>query len=379
MMKIKKRMATFVIAGCMFASGVPVYAAATVTDAEGKIYAYMIEDEQTGESDAIDDYSFSFLDEVEDSGKTYVLNHVEYDVTNAYQEQYGDTEIPETIVKREEHIKDKDDYKPSNNVLTQNGFQYEYTDTAFQESEDSVEKPIDLQKYMDSDYTTGDLESIDKPSTLPYEYKGKTYTLTYDHAEKIYDGWRSGYTVTGTIYDYDAATIRIGNIEVEPAQFTDLSIDDLQAYATAQGYSSDMYRLSKACFTGEPYTAGGVMCRDYILSADVYVRQYRMYYSLHDTEKEQQYIAENTYELSHDDTETLEALKNTFTVHATAYYDQVEQKRGFLSTPAKVAIAFGVVIVLALIAALIIYMMKGGRKSTDYRSRRDSKRDYKNL
>ena len=36
-----------------------------------------------------------------------------------------------------------------------------------------------------------------------------------------------------------------------------------------------------------------------------------------------------------------------------------------------------VVLGMAVIAALGIYMMKGGRKDTDYRSKRDSKKDYK--
>ena len=106
-----------------------------------------------------------------------------------------------------------------------------------------------------------------------------------------------------------------------------------------------------------------------------------MYYTLHATEKETLYTAENTYELSADDVQNLKNLKGTYTVKATAYYDEAEQKKTEKTLPvaAKVAIAFGVIVGLVLIAALILYLVKGGRKGTDYRSRRDSKRDYKNL
>lgn len=70
-MKIKRNMAALVIAGCIFASGIPVYADSQVADADGadgNLYAYSIEDEQTGESDSPDDYTFDFEDKIEDSG-----------------------------------------------------------------------------------------------------------------------------------------------------------------------------------------------------------------------------------------------------------------------------------------------------------------------
>ena len=103
-MKIKRNMAALVIAGCIFASGIPVYAASQIADADGNLYAYSIEDEQTGESDSPDDYTFDFEDKIEDSGKNYTLNHVEYSVISAYEEKYGDAEIPATEVVKEDKI-----------------------------------------------------------------------------------------------------------------------------------------------------------------------------------------------------------------------------------------------------------------------------------
>lgn len=380
-MKIRN-MAALVIAGCIFASGIPVYAASQVADADGNLYAYSVEDEQTGESDNPEDYSFDFQDKIEDSGKNYTLNHVEYSVISAYEEKYGDTEIPATEVVKEDKIEKKDDYKPEKDVIEKNGLKYRYKSSTFSESKESAEKPVDLQKYIDSDYTTGD--DVAKPETVSYEYKGKDYTLSYDHTEKIFEGWKSGYSVQGTIYDYDAPTIIVGSAEIEPADFTTLSAADLQSYVAAQGYDTDTYRFNTASFSGELYVnADNKTCRDYIISAEVYVKQYRMYYTLHATERENLYTAENTYELSADDARALETLKGTYTVKATAYYDEAaaEQKKIEKSLPvaAKVVIAFGVIVGLALIAALILYLVRGGRKSTDYRSRRDSKRDYKNL
>lgn len=375
-MKIRN-MAALVIAGCMFASGIPVYAASQA-DADRNLYAYSVEDEQTGESDNPEDYSFDFQDKIEDSGKKYTLNHVEYSVISAYEEKYGDTEIPATEVVKEDKIEKKDDYKPEKDVIEKNGLKYRYKSSSFSESKESAEKPVDLQKYIDSDYTTRD--DVAKPETVSYEYKGKNYTLSYDHTEKIFEGWKSGYSVQGTIYDYDAPTIIVGSAEIEPADFTTLSAADLQSYVAAQGYDTDTYRFNTASFVGEPYVnADNKTCRDYIISAEVYVKQYRMYYTLHATEKETLYTAENTYELSADDARALETLKGTYNVKATAYYDEAEQKKTEKTLPvaAKVAIAFGVIV--GLVLALILYLVKGGRKGTDYRSRRDSKRDYKNL
>lgn len=379
-MKIRN-MAALVIAGCMFASGIHVYAASQIADADGNLYAYSVEGEQTGESDNPEDYSFDFQENVEASGKNYTLNHVEYSVISAYEEKYGDTEIPTTEVVKEDKIEKKDGYKPEKSVIEKNGLKYRYKSSSFSESDDFSEKPIDLQSYTDSDYTIGTLDDVAKPDTISYEYEGKNYALSYDHAEKIFEGWKSGYTIQGTIYDYDAPTIMVGSTAIEPSQLTTLSTQDLQSYVAAQGYNTDTYRFSNVSFAGEPYVNADKTCRDYTISVDAYVRQYRLYYTLHDKKKEALYTAENTYELSADDVQNLKNLKGTYTVKATAYYDEAEQKKTEKTLPvaAKVAIAFGVIVGLVLIAALILYLVKGGRKGTDYRSRRDSKRDYKNL
>lgn len=95
----------------------------------------------------------------------------------------------------------------------------------------------------------------------------------------------------------------------------------------AQGYDTDTYRFNTASFAGEPYiNADNKTCRDYIISAEVYVKQYRMYYTLHATEKETLYTAENIYELSADDARVLDTLKGTYTVKATAYYDEAAEQ-----------------------------------------------------
>lgn len=128
-MKIRN-MAALVIAGCMFASGIPVYAASQA-DADGNLYAYSVEDEQTGESDNPEDYSFDFQKNVEASGKNYTLNHVEYSVISAYEEKYGDTEIPTTEVVKEDKIEKKDGYKPEKSAIEKYGLKYRYKSSSF--------------------------------------------------------------------------------------------------------------------------------------------------------------------------------------------------------------------------------------------------------
>lgn len=376
-----KKIAAVILAGSLVICSGTVYAAQTQSDADGNLYAYSITEEQTGESDNPDDYDFVFEEQIEKDDVIYVLNHIEYTVKNAYEEQYGDTELANTICETVDGInpEEKEVYKPEKDVITQDDFSYEYKSTSFEKSAVSKE-PIELESYMDTDYTTGELSDVDKPDTIQLDYEGQTYTLSYDHSEKINDGWKDGVSIPGTIYHYDASSIRFGDILIEPGQLTNIPLQDVQHYIEGYGYSPDIYRLESVSYDGEAYTDdNGVICRDYIVHASVNTRQYRHYYTYN--EDRTMYTAKNTYELSQEDIQALEKLKNTHSVVATAFYDEKAQAqpKTSLSLPAKVAIAFGVIVGIVLIIALILYLIKGGRKGTDYRSRRDSKRDFKNM
>lgn len=382
-MKNKRKIKVLLLAGCLvltfFCGGTSRAAGHSNTDADGNLYAYTITEEQTGESDCVEDYDFQFSEQTEKDGVRYTLNHVEYFVCSEYEEQYGDKDIADKIIKTEDGIsaEAKETYIPSK-TIAQDGFRYQYKNTDFKKSSDSKD-PIEIETYMDTDFTTAELSSLEIPDTVAFSYEGKPYTLNYDHSEKLNDGWKSGYTITGTIHHYDASTIRLGGITIEPEQLADVSLSEMQTFAAQFGYTPEVYRLQSVSYSGDAYTdANGVVCRDYKIVTDVYMRQFRHYYTY--SEDRSIYTAENTYELSKSDIDEIEELKNTYKVSATAFYDEVkETTKKTLSLPAKIAITFGVIVGIVLIAALILYLVKGGRKGTDYRSKRDSKRDYRNL
>ena len=102
------------------------------------------------------------------------------------------------------------------------------------------------------------------------------------------------------------------------------------------------------------------------------------------------YKAVDVYVLSDADKEKIDKQNKETLVTATAYYkveDNTEvatetqvQKTAIKMSPAKKAVLAGSIIlgVLVLIA-LALYLVKGGRRDTDRKSKRDIKRDYKEL
>lgn len=358
--------------------------AATETDAEfdvkannGTIYAYSVSSVLTGESESPEDYDFSFEDEVEVNGVQYQLDHIEFEVNNLYAKEYGDTEIAYTIEDKETvKSEDKEEYKTSKKTLEENGFTYSYKDTKFEVAD--KKEPIEMSCYEDSDITMGTIDSVTIKESKEYEYNGKTYELPYSRYEVINQGWHDNYKLTGTITGYDAPTYKVGNMVIEPSQLANLSKEQLQSLVSSFGYDPAHYKVLSLQYTGEPYMNGDKLCRDYSVSVSIYGCQYRIYYE--DKIDESTYEAINTYELSGSDMELLDNLKGSYEVEGKAFYNEVtKSEKKKLTTTQKVALAFGIIVGLALLVALFLYILRGGRKDTDYRSRRDSKRDLKNL
>lgn len=92
------------------------------------------------------------------------------------------------------------------------------------------------------------------------------------------------------------------------------------------------------------------------------------------------YKAVDVYVLSDADKDEIDKYNNETLVTATAYYKAAPIDEEKTMSPVKKAVLAGSIIlgVLVLIA-LALYLVKGGRRDTDRKSKRDIKRDYKEL
>jgi len=148
---------------------------------------------------------------------------------------------------------------------------------------------------------------------------------------------------------------------------------------------TDKYQVVSVSYNGEAYTnSEGVVCRDYVINAQMNGTRYKLNYR-YDLQKSE-YTAKITYLLSDEEVEYIEELKNSYEVSAVAYYsiqeqeEQIEQKEEEgLSVPVKIAIGAGVVILLAIIITLIVYLIRGGRRRTDEMNNRELKDEFKHL
>ena len=329
--------------------------------------------------------NFDFADKVYFENKTYELSDVDYPIIESKYEQL-DKEIKTEIVKTE--IASSTDSLKADKTLSEDGYQYVLTNT--QEDFDSYE-PIYLYKEEISEITAN--EPVHKNS-ISYDYELpdgsiKTVELPYESTHVSTGGWASGYEFTGTVTGYDADYWKIGGENIKSSDSLSLSDSAIKTLITESGDDPQYYKDFSVAFNSEPYTnSEGVICRDYVVNCSYYGNKYVVRYGKTFEDLLPIYKYKLTYELTNDSKEEIETLKNTFVVTGKATYSLTEDKTASdnrktgwesLSTPQKVAISFGVVLGIVLIISLILYLMKGGRKSTDYRSRRDSRDDFKKL
>lgn len=160
--------------------------------------------------------------------------------------------------------------------------------------------------------------------------------------------------------DQNLISTILENINVNPAAYTNVTI----------GY------------VGEPYTNdNGELCRDYEINGNSFGTKYRVYYEDDVKGITTTYECEDVYVLGEE--MQAEFQEASYEVTANATYKAVtaeENEKKFLETTVgKAVLAGSIILGLMTFIALGIYVLKGGRRDTDYRSRRDSKRDYKKL
>ncbi|MCM1172371.1 MAG: VaFE repeat-containing surface-anchored protein [Clostridium sp.] len=333
---------------------------------------YVVTKTETCDTGDESKYDFGFDDEIITAdGISYKLDHIDYDKTSVYESVYGEEGVQTEITKEKEKIKnvDKESFKPEE-TFSENDMEYVFKDVKFEQSGYADENAV---KTLDTDVLQA-LNVNEYPKSLEYEYDGEKYDLPYSKYEEK-TGWYSGFKLTGTIYGYDGGSFNIGDNALTDEQLNDTDI--LKIFMRENGYGADIYRPTSFEYASEPYVSvSGKVCRDYIINYDLYGTVYTLIY-----EKKLDaplYKAVMTYELSDDSTKKLEEMKESYIVTANAYYVETEGEKG-LTAVQKAVLGAGIVFLIILFIALVIYLLKGGRKPTDYKSERDIRRDYKEL
>jgi hypothetical protein len=245
--------------------------------------------------------------------------------------------------------------------------------------------PVEIETSVDSEYGTAEHKN-----TVTYTYtdekSGKQYEveLPYIRSEVISSGYVIPITLTGTLGDYSSEYFiydgtRYSNPKDDISDIENLLVD----FVTSAGYNSDDYRDFSYGYSGDAYyNADGILVRDFYVSFDIYGEKYRFYYGDTFDALVGTYSAECTYELDDTTKKELEEMKGQYEVTGNARYIRqtaVAKKKFYQTTVGKAVISAAVIFVILIIISLFIYLARGGRKSTDYRSRRDSERDYREL
>lgn len=345
------------------------------TDSSGKEYAYAMTGMSVYDTEDESTYDFGFKDTINEDGVEYKLSHIEYDTVNLYTKEYGDTEIPYDITRIETvSYNNKKSFQPENDELTENGHTYVFSRVEYEETD---KENILMSSYIDSPVTEKEFSAADYPETIEYEYEdGNIYDLSYKEYSVFNEGWHNDYNLDGVIINYDAATYQIGDVVLEHNDETFAATkEQLQKIIEYWGYAGDIYEAVSAEYAGDAYeNSDGVLCRNYVIYCNVYGRQYHVVY---ESEIEfPVYTATVTYSLSDIDREQIESLKASFEVTATAYYDIVEKG---MTTTQKVVLTVGIIFGVLVLAALIIYLLRGGRRRTEYMSGREARKEYRDM
>lgn len=354
----------------------------TMTDAKGKSYDYVLSDSKTYDTDDESEYDFGFNDTIEVDGVFYSLDHIEYDVVSAYDLEYGDQDVQEVITISESipvTADELDDYVPDKKNILEGELVYSFSDVNFNESEENI---ISAEKNVQTEVLMNPITVYDYAATVTYtdEETGETFELPFVDYSVYEQGWFGGYQLYGTISDYDAATYQLGEqiIEHNDNTIQVSSNEEFDNILAQLGYGSG-YRTVGFRYDGEPYTSlDGVVCRDYIVDVEIYGTIYNVHYA--DEIDLTEYTPVVTYTLSDKSKESLEALKSSYEVTAYGFYNiKPTNKENKLTVVQKVVIGFGILVGIVLIVALIIYILRGGRKKTEYMSNREAKDEFKDI
>ncbi len=378
-----KKILTFLLVSILSLNGMVVCASEeqmVETDAvssDGTAYDYALTSTKIYDTDDKTTYDFGFDETIDVDGLSFCLNSIEYEVENMYDVEFSGVELQyEVVVEQEVSYVDKAEFEPEEQY-EENGYEYYLKDVTYEK----VSEIPPLKMSVETEVLQGDLDISNYPQSMPYEYNGSKYDLPYKNYEVINTGWHDGYYLYGTITNYDAATYQIGDIIIENNnEEFDLDPRNYVEFLEGLDVPTDVYKVDDVFFKGEAYTnSNGVICRDYVIDCQMYGTIYNINYELDITD----YIATITYELSEEDISYIEGLKESYNVTAIAYYDQVivkdEVKNEGFSTPLKIAIGTGIVILLGVLAAIVVYFIRGGRRKTEDMNMREVRDDYKHM
>lgn len=331
---------------------------------------YVITDTKTYDTDDETEYDFDFLEETTSDGISYKLDHIEYETVNVFESVYG-TEGAETEIFEEKggiQNADRENFKPKDSIFKED-LKYVFDSVTFEKvghAEVEAETSLDTEVLMSLDLSK-------YPKTQDYEYDGETYKLPYVRYEET-KGWYP-FKLSGTIYGYDNGRFTVGENVITNDMISET--ETMKALMRENGFDADRYRPVSFEYTSEPYTSfNGTVCRDYIINYEMYGSVYTLFY-----EKKLEaplYRATVKYVLSNECAKQLEDMKNSYEVTAHACYTKTTAKNS-MSPITKAVLSAGIVFLIILFAAFAIYLLKGGRKPTDYKSERDIRRDYKEL
>ena len=341
----------------------PVIAAETDYVTETSTEVYDTDDESC--------YKFKFDDKKEDDKNTYTLDKVEYDKKKVNTTQI---KVDDEISKTQSDV--AEDYTAPQSI-TQN----RYTYILLQSSVTKDSKPVHVYSYKDTEY----LASEPVPDkTMKYTYVDKSggehdLVLPYSHTETLDTGYSDVITYNGVVSGLNYQYIQIGDSLIDSDDFT-MSEDEMKSVLRENGY--DVSELNNLTFSmsQDTYTDSvGNLCRNYTISANKFGTKYRLYYADDVDGIDVTYKAVDVYVLSDADKEKIEQYNNETLVTATAYY-KITAKGETGKSPIKKAVLAGTIILgLLILVALVIYILTGGRKATDRKTKRDIMRDYRNI
>lgn len=303
-----------------------------------------------------------------------------YQKETYFESQTENHDNENTIVEKYDDV---DDCFVPDKEITQNGTTYVLDGFKLVPRYD---KSTHLTYYDETDYVTSYPSHKDKVS---YTYKNEItgedieYELPYSKTE-IYDQqYNIPSEFKGTVVGYDAAYLVFGDVKFEnPGDNLSLDQNMLEALLKSAGVDVSAYKLPSVSYTGEAYTnADGYLCRDYVIKAYSEGTKYRIYYEGDFDDIVVGYDCEATYVIKEQPTteEITEATTEEIIPEPIVDEEPKKEKSFFQTTAGKVVLSSTIVLLCMIFAALGIYVVKGGRKDTDYRSRRDSRQDYKRL
>lgn len=343
---------------------------------------YEVYEIKTYDTDDQESYDFNFDEKVTVDGKTYLLENVEYDVTEITTSK---DDIPLELEKTVDFVEGKreDEYLTEAKEINENGYNYKPSSVIFS---DEKTKVLEMESYFDTTpmIAPPELDTISSYNlytyTDPVTKESTAYELSYRNSELQGEGIYS-FDVNGAIVNYDAMTYEVGGViinhndeqlDIDPSKYTEI--------LTHLGYDPNEFVIKEMGYIGEAYQdEQGVVFRDYYIIVETTGNIYRVYYE--GVTDVIDYAININYVLTEESKEAYnQSGKVEYEVKATAYYFKEKVNETKAMTPIqKVVLATGIIIVLLLLAAFVVYLLRGGRKSTDYRSKSDIKKDFKEM